>query len=389
MNSISVDKNAFKKAVTLSRKALSKIVIQEERGHLLFSVEGDLMSIQGTNNDLKARGIIDIENSSGETFSFTSDPKILEKLMSKIEVNTIRIDVDSDKNTIKVFTSDSKRSYTTLQSFLPSNMLTFGDPSKEERKQYTVDLKVFLFALKYSLNFMAIMKEDQKNFDFVTITKGLVFAANGSNKMGFMAANTFKPIPELKIRKQVVPMMVNFLMKLDGDQVIIVESGKDIGLESTDGKFYFSALKSNVEAPKINKEYIISSEPYVEIDKNRLMKVSDRVVINSASAAMIGLDVTLTGSGDDSLLELKLVSNTVESVEVINCSRKGDTDEKVTHIIDHKLLRTILGSFTTEKDIRFHICDKAKFWKVYTTGEIGKEKYIISGIGTYAKVVRN
>ena len=389
MISIGVNKEDFKRAVTLSRKALSKIIIQEERGHLLFSVDGSTMSVMGTNNNLKARCIIDVENNEDQKFSFTSDPKILEKLISKIDVSTIRIDFDSEKNTIKIFTSDNKRSYTTLQSFLPDNMLTFEDPSLQERKQYVLNLKLFLFALKYSLNYLAPMKEEQKNFDFVTITKGLVFAANGSNKMGFLAAGAFKPIPEIKIRKEVIPMMVNFIMKLEGETVNVVETGKDIGVESSDGKFYFSSLKSNVEAPKINKDYVVSSEPYITIDKTRLMKVSDRVVINSPSAAMIGLDTVLSGSGEDGQLELKLVSNSVESVEVINCNRVGDTDEKIDHIIDYKLLRTLLGSFNAEEDIRLHICDKTKFWKVYSSGAIDDNKYIVSGIGTYAKVVRN
>jgi hypothetical protein len=384
---ILVNKEDFKKAIILSRKALSKVIIQEERGHLLFNVCGNKIHIQGTNNDLKARCIIDVDNISGKDFSFTSDPKILEKLVSKMDVDKIRMVFDPEVYTIKVYTSDNKRSYTTLQSFSSENMLTFKDPSSEERKTYSVNLNLLLFTVKYALNYLAAIKEDQKHFDFLTISKGIAFAANGSNKMGFVVANNYRPIPDIKIRKQVLPVLVNFLMKVKEKEINIVETGKDIGVESIDGNLYFSSLKTTIESPKINKDYLRSEEPYVEIDKNRLMKIADRVVVNSFSAAMIGLETTLSGSGNNSTLELKLVSKN-EAVEIVNCSRKGDTDKDITNIIDYKLLRNILGSFKSEDKIRMHICDKTKFWKAYSTGEIDDQKFIVSCIGTYAKVVR-
>src|SRR4030043_1566701 len=126
-----VSKSDFKNAIGLTRKALSKVVIQEERGHLLLKVSGPTMTIQATNNDLKARCSIDVTNPSGEDFSFTADPKILEKLISKVEVQDINIEFDKSALTVKVYTTDSKKSFTTLQSFPPDKMLTFDDPTKK------------------------------------------------------------------------------------------------------------------------------------------------------------------------------------------------------------------------------------------------------------------
>jgi hypothetical protein len=384
---IIVPKNEFKNAITLSRRALSAVVIQEERGHLLFIVRGPKMIVQGTNSDLKARCTIDITNSSGEDFSFTTDPKILEKLVSKVEVDSINVNFDPDTLVVKVYTTDNKKSFGTLQSFPPDKMLTFEEHLKAERKEYTVNKEALMFSLKFAMNFLADKKEDQKQFDFVVISKGIVYSANGFNKLGLIVFKTFSGIPEMKIRKLVIPLYLIFVKGLDGTEVNLIETDKDIGVESLDGRCYFSFLKSNLEAPSIPSEYLKSLGAYTLIDKNKLLKVAERAIITNSSASMVGLELTLSGTGDTADLEVKLVSNRV-AIETITCSRVNDENEEpISHVLDFRMLKSVLNSFTTTDEVRLHINENNRFFKVYSKGTLDGQVYVIAGVGAYGKVV--
>jgi hypothetical protein len=382
-----VQKNEFKNAVSLARKALSTVVIQEERGHLLFMVRGSKLTVQGTNSDLKARSTIDINNISGEDFTFTADPKIIEKLTIKVEVDDINISFDKSTYVVTVYTTENRKSFGTLQSFPPDKMLTFEEHLKTERNEYVVNKEALLFALGYAKNFLADKKEDQKQFDFVIIHSGLVYAANGTNKLGLIVFKTFSAVPGMKIRKLVLPLYLNFVKGLEGAEIKLIETDKDIGVESIDGNHYFSFLKSTLETLSIPKEHLKSEGAYTLIDKDRLLKVSERAIISSNSASLVGLELTLSGTGEGAELEVKILSSK-KAIETLKCSRMDDTNDKpISHIVDFRMLKAVLNSFSTKDDIRLHINDNNKFFKVYCKGDVNGEKYILAGVGAYAKIV--
>jgi hypothetical protein len=131
------------------------------------------MSVQGTNNDLKALCTMDVENEDGDDFSFTVDPKIFEKLLSKIDSScSVRMEFDPQTLVLKVYTTDTGKSFSSLQSFPADKMLTVGDTFEKDRKEYTVDRAVLEFTLNYARNYLADVKDDQKQYDFVVINKG-------------------------------------------------------------------------------------------------------------------------------------------------------------------------------------------------------------------------
>lgn len=384
---IHVQRDAIKKAVSSVRKALSKVVIQEERGHLLFKVSGNTMSVQGTNNDLKALCIVGIENDDGVDFDFTTDPKILDKLLSKIDSScNVRVEFDPQTLVMKVYTTDTGKSFSSLQSFPADKMLTVGDTFGKDRKEYTVDRSVLDFTLNYAKNYLADVKDDQKQYDFVVIDKGIVFAANGSNKMGFVVFKAFENFEVLKIRKTFLPLMISFMGGIEGSTVKIIETDRDTGICSEDGKMFFTSLKSTVEPPNIPKEYIKSEGPYTTINKDDLLKVSERLLVSSGSST--GIEMSLCSTGADAYLELTSIAN-LKSTERVKCSRVNDpSGDDVKHVLDFRLLKAVLTSFDCDKDIRMHINDDKKFFKVYNGGEVNGQKYILAGIGTYAKIVR-
>lgn len=383
-----VNKDELKKAIMLSRKALSKAIIQEERGHLLFIVEDSTIFIQGTNNDLKSCCSIEIENIGGKSFSFTADPKIFEKLVSKCDTKDIRIIFDKEEYTIRVYTTDTGKSFSTLQSFPPDKMLTIGDIKGEKRSIYPVNKEAFLFTLKFALNFMTSDKEDGKQFDLLSIKKGICSASNGSNKIGFVVFKTFENISSINIRKNVIPILVFFIEKIDDREINIIETDNSIGIESVDNAKYFSFLKSRMDSPELSRDHLKSIEPYVSIDKNDLLKVIERVIISSTSTLGIGIKFILSGKDENASLEIELVTKKNKSIEVIPCIRKDENEETLEHVVDYKLFKSIIGSFNTKEKIRFHICDNTKLFKIYNKGEVDEQKYILAGIGTFAKIVR-
>jgi hypothetical protein len=385
---IKVPKAELKSAVSAAKKALSKIVIQEERGHLLFEVAGDTLTVLATNNDLKALCKVAVENVSQKDFSFTVDPKILEKLIVKIDTDVVRMSFNQPDLVLKVFTTDSDKSFSSLQSFPPDRMLTFDTVPSPDRVTHIVDKEVLKFALGYAGSFLAAPKEDQKQFDFVVIDKGIVYAANGSNKMGFIVFKAFEKIENFKIRKSVLSVFKSFAEGLPGDSVVLTETKKSIGIESSDGNMYYSCLKSNTDPTNVPREHIKSEGPYVKIDKNRLIKVLDRLMVSGTTISTSGVELVVTGQGESACLEINLISS-LKVTENFSCERVNDANvESVSHVVDYKIFKSVLGAFTTDKEVRLHINDANRFYKVYNSGEINGNKYILAGIGSYAKVIK-
>jgi hypothetical protein len=347
------------------------------------------MTIMATNNDLKALCRIPLtENKGNESFSFTVDPRIIEKLFAKIDTSDVRMQYDPKDFILKVYTTDSNRSFTSLQSFNPDKMLTFEEAINSAARKYTVNKAVFTFTLNYAENFLSAEKDDQKQYDFITINGGIIFAANGMNKMGFMVFKNFEPVSNYRVRKLVSPMLLSFTENMEGTEVILFETDKDYGVSTLDGSMYYSSLKSNVEPVPVPKEHIKSEGPYITVDKNQILKVTDRLMASTNSTIGAGVEMILSGTGSNAVVDISLVSD-LKSIESIPCVRCNDeSDRDVSHVVDYRLLKSVLNSFDTDKSVRLHINDDKIFFKIYNSGEIEGNKYILAGIGSYAKVKR-
>lgn len=388
MNQFRVSKAEFRKAIKTTKLALPKVILLEERGHLLFEVRGSVLCVRGTNSDLKAKAVVEIENEGGD-FSFTSDPKILDKLLSKIDIETVTVQFSQDDYSVRIHTDESKKSQSAIQSLYPDKMLTFPD-NEMERKEYKVNRHTLSFALKYLNSFLAPLKEDQKQYDYVVIDQGFSFAANGSNKMGFVIFKCFAHLEEYKIRKLVLPMFRSFLNEVGEDEIVLFETDRDFGIETVDGNKHFSYLKSNNPSPVIPKENAVSKGAYILVDKKELQKSLERLRISHVSPLGAGIKFTVKGEGEEGVLESTLLSNE-KSVETVPCTRIDNGDaEEIERIILFDLFKAVLWSFNSENQIKLHIndLDNSKFFKVYDSGEVDGEKYVLVGIGTYARILK-
>lgn len=382
---IQVSKDRLKTAVGIARKALSKVAIQEERGHLLFKVEGEKMTVTGTNKDLKARCVVEIENVDSKNFSFTADPLILGKLILKIDRSDIRINFNESDHVVKIYTTESKKSFGSLQSFPVNKMLTFEEPTGFTN-DIAVKKEILDFTLKYASNYMPPLKEDKKQYDFLLISNNVAFAGNGSNKIGFLVFKDFAGLTGFKVRKSIIPQL-RLILK-ETEDIHLIETEKDFGIKCEKSGTLFTWLKSTVKAAEMPQQYLNSKRPFTVVKGDLLLKALERLCSTSTSKLGAVIKISLEGKGDDAHIDLSLVSE-LESVESIPCVREDDSDSKVEHIIDHKLLKAVLSSLSTKESIRFHINEDTKFLKVFHNGEVEGQKYTAIGIGAYARILKS
>jgi hypothetical protein len=222
----------------------------------------------------------------------------------------------------------------------------------------------------------------------VIINDKIVFSANGLNKMGYFVVQNFKDIQNIKIRKQAIPMFISVLDKMSQDTVIIGELDNDIFVSTDNLSIYFSCLKSTVEAPKIDLDYVKINGPFVEVNRVNLTKKITRLFATTSSALRTGLDLTLSGAGDTAYLDIASLSN-LKAKERVNCKRVDDAStEDVSHIIDYNMFSSALDSFIGE-NLRLYLNEPhLKISEIVKEGdETGdKMKYVTIGIGSYSKV---
>ncbi len=383
-----ISKEQLKDALAITSKALPKAVLTPERGHLLFIVKDGILKVSGTNNDLKAQYIVSLISSDGD-ISFTVDPKILDKLISKIDQDNISLEFESSNLTLKVYTSEDESSFNTLQTFPTDKMLTVGAVDKDLSVTYPINRELLLRVLSYSWKYLDTSKEENKKYDFIVINNGVSFSANGLNKMGFLVTADFKGINNLKIRKQAIPIFIFILNKLQDKTVILGEMDNDIIIKTESSNVYFSCLKSTVEASKINLDHLKKDGPYVEINRIELIKKLNRLTATRDTATTSGIEVTLSGAGDSSYLDMALLAN-LKAKERIQCKRVNDTSTSdVTHILDYKLFLMEVSSFIQE-NINLYINENNSFFKVH---EVIKDddlglKYITVGVGSYSRIIK-
>lgn len=379
---VKVNRAKLIKAVGVTRRALSKIIIQQERGHLLFSAADGKLKIVGTNNDLKAMCIIDAECDATARASFTCDPKILTGVLSKMDLDEVVIDYDEGEQVVKVFTNEGSSSFAKLQSFPASMMLTF-EPNAG-RTTVPVQRELFSSALKYATRYLSAPKDDSRNFDIVSVSKGILYAANGNNMMGFMVSSAFKTLEDLRIRKVILPILSSVLDALDDQTVGVIQTASDVGVEA--GGVYFSALKPAMEPPSVPTAHIKSEGPHTVVDKALLSKHLDRLVAShTGNDGMIGIHMTLGGAGDSSYIDLSLDSS--KSIERVPCARAEDPSaESVSHLVDYRTMKAVLDSLGYGDKIRLHINEQGgKMYKAYDKGKVGDETFMQVGIGGYCK----
>ena len=385
-----VNKAAFKNALAIAKRALPAVVVQEERSHILVRTRGDKILVSATNNDFKALCTIPLEESVETEFAFTVEPKTVSKLLTKTKVENLKIEVDSDECIARYYTTANGDSFAEAQSFTEDVMLTFDETLGNTEMEVTLKKDAVNNGLNYAKEYLEVPKVEKARYDFIIINKGLIYSANGSNKMGFMVNRDFKDFQDFKIRKLFVPLLLGVMDSLKGEEfedIILFETEKDAGIRTVDGSVILSCLKSDASVPEVKRDLAHTKGPYCVIDRKAFIENIDRLGALEKTGKSFGMQINLKGEGENASIEMNLLSS-LKSKEIIPCKRVDSSDEDVEQIIDNKLIRGILTSFNND-EVRLYINDvNSKMFKIYEKGEINESEYHSFAIGAYSRVLR-
>jgi hypothetical protein len=325
--------------------------------------------------------------SADSDFEFTADPKILEKLLSKIDGEDVTISFNDTDLTVKVFTrKGSKESFTTLQSFPTNKMLTFEDKPETLGEVGPANREAMLYALNFAENYLAPAKEDQRMFDFVIINGGVAYAANGSNKIGFLVSKSLEGITNLRVRKTVVSTLKAVLSSYDDKQVWWNSNDREYFFFNESGSVFFSYLKAVADPPPMPNKYLKAEGPYLKLKKQDLVRVLERIIVSMSQAQGSGIELTVGGKGAQAYLDVGLITS-LKSRERIECERVDESDGEVKHVVEYKQFKTMLDSLSGEDAIHLYVNDDSRSFKIYDKGMLGDNKYITVSVGGYSKVV--
>lgn len=384
--SITVDKSEFKKGLTVAANALPKKPLQVERGHLICRVKGDRIFFEGTNSDLESQIIINVlENEYTEDISFTLDPSVINKLISKIDYEKLCIEYDKSELTVKIYTSEDKQSFNTTQSFPVSKMLIIDPLNIEELPKKTIETEVLKKAISFCSAYLD--NEDNRQYDFVIINKGVSFGANGANRMGFFVATELKDLENLKIRKNIISEVKSILSSVTDEKIIIAETDNKTIIISDETKVYFSFLKSTIPTPKMQLDFLKRSGPYTKTKHSDLIKSIQRLLSTRSGINLMssGINLKLSGAGANSVIELSLMSN-LKAKERISCERVDDnSDEDITHIIHANLFQKIIESFKSDI-INLYINTESPSFKICDIVEEDGKKFMNVAVGSFSRV---
>lgn len=379
------------------QRALPASTMQEERGHVLIkSVGANSISLRATNKDFKASYKIDIitEEETATIKPFTVEPKSVLKLISKIKEDTIKIEVDYDSYIVRFYTSESMDSFVEAQTFQESVMLTFEDLPDAPEKQIEVNRASLVNTIEFAEEFLEDLKVEKERYDFISINNGLIYSANGSNKMGFRVDKSFKGLNDFKIRKLAVPMIKKTLAGLKDDsykKILLFETSTDVGIASTEGDLFLSCLKSSVEGVTVKTELASSKGSHCVVDRKAFINSLDRIGVLEPAGRGMGIKMVLSGSGDKATIELESLGH-AKGREVIKCERitkEGDSDDTIEHVVHNKLILGILGIFKSSTIRFFMNSESAKFFKIYEAGsDEDGETYHSFAIGAFSRVLR-
>lgn len=393
MYKLIVPKEEFKKIISFSKKALPPVhfIKDDTLEHLLFNIENQNMIVRGTNLDFKAWGLIEITNESKNNLKFTLNSKILEKLITKIDIPNIEMHYDENSGNIKIFTTENKKSYITLKSLPIETISSFEKPeSSNIINKYTINKDLLLTFLEISQDFLpdegSLLIDESINS--IVIRKDYMYATNGV-RINLIQSLLFKDITEYIIKKSALPLYLDILKTTKENEIILIETKDDYCIETKDGNMFFSSTKPEKKPIEIPKIYLKDDSSYIMISKDKLLKAIERLSVLSKMPLPL-FEITIK---EDNLLEISVVGddnlnstdNSKNSVEYVECSKLNNDLDNIVNLIDYKTLKIVIKSSDTEI-IKISFKPKEKYFAIYTTNDTIEPSYKITGVGAYSKI---
>jgi len=387
---VTVDRLELKKAISIAKSYLPAKPLIEVDGELLMTLKDGKFSVSATDNQQACFIDIDVLEFEGEG-KFSCDPKRVDKALTKSSCLSVELDYDPVEYTLELVLGKDT-SVISFKTFPTDKMSNFKPNIEGCHYRAAVNTKILYTGIKYLQAFTPYKNDVSKKYDFAIIGGGIMYSANGVNKRGYFISRELAEIKDTKIQKKFMETLGKSLFILDCEKVVVIERDSVTTIESEDGKFISHMLKSRSVPPDMPKQYIqVKGDPYTTVNREKLIKSIDRSTSASYSkvGTPIGLQLTVSGSGEESTLKTDMITNALKTIDSVECIRHDDGDGEVSNLLDYKLFKTILSSFSKEGETRLYINQPdLKYFKIYAKGEIEGIPFAEVGVGAYSRRVR-
>ena len=337
MSSILSKKEDLKKTFGIVSLAASA---QTEKisSHALVKIQDTKATVYATDGDRMAYSNFTPAEADG-TFEFTVDPKKMLEVINSTDTDSIKITYDQEAKTVSVYDSENSESVLSFPSFNSEEFLTFDSEMGKAIPMGSVDSEMLQMGLKFIQGFLPVEKNPKsEKYTRLYASKGVLYGANGANKIGAFQSNELTPLDELIIRRNMLEPIAGkkgLLEQSGSSKISIITTSNMVFLTSSDNSCGFGFLRTNDAIPK----YPISIDnPQCNgfnISRPGLIKKLDRLAITSANG--------IKASVENEILSMATVTERV-SKDSIACKILRGT-EKFEYTFDHKLMGSILGLF--------------------------------------------
>lgn len=377
----------LKKALSIVALATGKISTHIQ-SHALFTIRADEGYLYATDEDKVATSyfsISDIEvEGEGAKFTegiqFTAEPKSLQKLLSGSSITKTCFTYEPETKTLKVYTSENKKSFLSFASFDPKKFLTLSLSSQD--LQHTVNIEIFLDGIKFIQGFL---NEKDEKFSNLFILNNIFYGANGNTKVGAFTSPDIEGSPNLILRKSILSPLVNMIERADTSEIAIKTSDKLISFSSPDNRHCFGFRKSTTNTPKFPLSTAAPKFPKFNVDRALLLKKLSTLSLTSWED--IGIKMTIK----DENLEMETVGDR-PSFETIPC--KCDSEEPIYFVIQCEKFKGVLNQFKAS-NVEVYIAKNKCF--LYSDAEIVieedkkepvKKSFTAIGLMTLARIIK-
>lgn len=338
---IKVQKKELKKAMDVaSLAAVNKTLIRDS--HALFCpFQDNPLRVYSTDKDRIAVTSCPVLSLEGEPQKFTADPRKITALINSSDSETITLEYLPDEFTLKVYVSNTEKSFVSMPCFDPDEMIPFDQEIDKMLEIKTVNAGQLLSAIKFSKGFLP-NKEDT-NFSCVYLSKGVLYSSNGFNKVGAYTSEDWKDIETLVLRQAMLDSITQLIDRTDFINISIFSSSKFIGFFSEDKETGFGFLKTTQEMPKFPINLERPDSGGFTVDRNALQKKLHRFQI--AEGTEFSVNFTLRGNSEESFLDMRTLNDRASS-ETMPCVRIKGSENK-EFLVKYNHLNTLVKVFQT------------------------------------------
>jgi len=307
--------------------------------HALLRVQEDSVTVYSTDGDRMAFSTFTPIKCNG-SFEFTLDPKKMQSVMSSTDIKTIRFDYNQETKTVEVYASDQAGAVLAFPSFNPEDFLSFeSDLQKTVPMGKDIDAEMLQMGMQFIQGFLPEEKTPKsEKYTRLYATKGTLYGANGSNKIGAFHSPELESLDDFIVRRTMLSSLTQMIDRSGTPKVSIKTTSKMVFVSSSDGSCGFGFLRTNDAIPQYPITVNTPECNGFTIHRLNFLKKLSRLAITSNK------DLGIRTVVDGSMVAMATVTERV-SKDGMECRPLKEDNSRMDFIFDFKLMKSILSLY--------------------------------------------